>query len=254
MQGSVTLCGWHMWVQQPAPRCYTAMDLASMRTSASRCLSKAAVLLLLACTTIWGTTAGLALYQAAWSTVQLRSALSVQQDGLAFYGSCATQAAAPAPSAAEQGKETLTGASLGLPPLRASNPTRRLARRSQSSATSEITPVDEDAPMEVSSWLGTDCCVVACYGVMDPSTTCLKCLRTRGATLVASPTDDARLGAGLCTSLPEITLVGLKVCNSQPDRARPACQGPPPSALAPCKQASTASAACMGSNEPPATD
>ena len=36
----------------------------------------------------------------------------------------------------------------GLPPLKP-NAARKLARRSQSSATSEITPVDEDAPLEV---------------------------------------------------------------------------------------------------------
>ena len=54
----------------------------------------------------------------------------------------------PAPAAAEGGREAVTGPSLGLPPLKP-NPARKLARRSQSSATSEITPVDEDAPLEV---------------------------------------------------------------------------------------------------------
>ena len=54
----------------------------------------------------------------------------------------------PTAPAAESSREVVTGPSLGLPPLKP-NPARKLARRSQSSATSEITPVDEDAPLEV---------------------------------------------------------------------------------------------------------
>ena len=58
-----------------------------------------------------------------------------------------------AASATDSSKEAPGNAQAsGLPPLKP-NAARKLARRSQSSATSEITPVDEDAPLEV----GMDC-------------------------------------------------------------------------------------------------
>ena len=71
----------------------------------------------------------------------------VGQEAAGSSGSAATTHH-PVPAAAESSREAVTGPSLGLPPLKP-NPARKLARRSQSSATSEITPVDEDAPLEV---------------------------------------------------------------------------------------------------------